>query len=232
MNGVLLFLLVLFGIIIVQSIVLQEHFTEQQCVDPVSGQVRTETVPGSVADTAGTAGTAGTAATSAAPPSSKPEGEIAPNRVFYLKNRYTKADTERVCSMYGARVATLDNLQAAHKRGANWCSWGWLADGSVAYPVQKGFWKRVERTHKGFCGPSHGINLKTGIDPELEFGVLCYGVPPPGYRDPRHVFPKPKRTIQRQQDECMDRKAKREHQRWEREQRKRTNFVDYTIPIE
>ena len=232
MNRVLLFLLIFIGIIVVQNIVLQEHFAEQQCVDPVSGQVRTETVPGNVAGAAGTTGAAVSSSASAAPPSSKPEGETAPNRVFYVKNQYTLSDTERVCSMYGARVATLDNLQGAYNRGANWCSWGWLADGSVAYPVQKSFWKRVERTHKGFCGPSHGINLKKEIDPDLQFGVLCYGVPPPGYKDPRHTFPKPKRTIQRQQDECMDRKAKRERERWEREQRKRTNFVDYTIPIE
>jgi hypothetical protein len=239
MDTVLLFLLLLISIIFLHGGFLKyrETFAEQQCVDPVSGQVRTETVSGTayvsgtqtVASGSTTPTTFGSA--TGVPVNKAPEEEVAPNRVFYIKNGYKHSEAKEVCSLYGAQVATKDNLVGAYKRGANWCSWGWLADGSVAYPVQKDFWRKVEKQHKGFCGPNYGINMKKGVDSELEFGVLCYGVPPAGYRDPRHTFKKPKHTIQRRQDECIERKERQERSKWEREQRWRNTYIDNTIPI-
>lgn len=52
------------------------------------------------------------------------------------------AEAAKVCKKKGGRLCTLAEVEAAQAAGAEWCSWGWVADrvdnGSarIAYPMQ------------------------------------------------------------------------------------------------
>lgn len=113
------------------------------------------------------------AATPAATVSSTPQ-------VFNIKNNiYTLDDAPAVCGVFGAEVATIDQLIAAHKAGADFCNVGWTKDGLAAYPIQYSTWKTLQDNvpdKRGMCG-SPGINLVRN-DPNLLYGVNCYGVKP------------------------------------------------------
>lgn len=101
-------------------------------------------------------------------------------QVFNIKNNiYTYDDSAAVCGAFGAEVATIDQLIAAHKAGADFCNVGWLKDGLAAYPIQYSTWKTLQDNvpeKRGMCG-TPGINLARN-DPNLLYGVNCYGVKP------------------------------------------------------
>jgi hypothetical protein len=48
----------------------------------------------------------------------------------------------------------------------------------IAYPVQEKYWEQVEKVHKGYCGPTAGINKISNIDPSKKYSVNCYGIKP------------------------------------------------------
>ena len=101
-------------------------------------------------------------------------------QVFNIKNNiYTYDDSAAVCGAFGAEVATIDQLIAAHKAGADFCNVGWTKDGLAAYPIQYSTWKTLQDNvpeKRGMCG-TPGINLVRN-DPNLLYGVNCYGVKP------------------------------------------------------
>ncbi|KAK3739471.1 hypothetical protein QZH41_020503 [Actinostola sp. cb2023] len=61
------------------------------------------------------------------------------NRVFHV--RVMKAysmnyyEAERACSMFGAKMASLQQLRDGWKVGFQMCSYGWLIDGTSRYPI-------------------------------------------------------------------------------------------------
>ena len=101
-------------------------------------------------------------------------------QVFNIKNNiYTYDDSASVCGVFGGNVATIDQLIAAHKGGADWCNVGWTKDGLAAYPIQYSTWKTLQEdtsAKRNMCG-TPGINLVRN-DPNLLYGVNCYGVKP------------------------------------------------------
>lgn len=101
-------------------------------------------------------------------------------QVYNIKNNiYTLDDAPAVCGVFGGEVATIDQLIAAHKNGADWCSVGWTKDGLAAYPIQYSTWKTLQENEpnkRNICG-TPGINLVRN-DPNLLYGVNCYGVKP------------------------------------------------------
>ena len=51
-------------------------------------------------------------------------------QVFNLKkNIFALDDAEAACGVFGADVASIDQLIDAHKQGADWCNVGWTRDG-------------------------------------------------------------------------------------------------------
>ncbi|XP_033107759.1 hyaluronan and proteoglycan link protein 1-like [Anneissia japonica] len=71
--------------------------------------------------------------------------------VFHVANgRYTYnfEDAKKACKDHGAQIATLAQLQAAWSAGLDVCKAGWLADGSVRYPI------RMPRTGCGHTTPA------------------------------------------------------------------------------
>lgn len=98
--------------------------------------------------------------------------------VFHIKNNiFSFDDAPAVCSLYGADLATLEQLKEAHRTGADWCSGGWTKEGLVAYPIQQSTYNKLQENdpqNRGICGQA-GINLLRN-QPELLYGVNCYGV--------------------------------------------------------
>ena len=107
--------------------------------------------------------------------------------VFHIANQdYTYDQSKCKCESYGARLATKNEVIDAYNKGAHWCSYGW-SEGQVAYyPVQKCTWDelkdkndRLPVNNKIFCGVP-GINGGYFANPNLKFGINCYGVKPKG----------------------------------------------------
>ena len=117
------------------------------------------------------------------PPKTSPPATTPPKNaeVFNISNNlYTYSDAPAVCKAMGAELATLDQIEDAHKHGAEWCNYGWSTDQMAFFPTQKDTWKRLQENNGGVindkCGRP-GINGGV-MDPKLKFGVNCFGVKP------------------------------------------------------
>jgi len=100
--------------------------------------------------------------------------------VFNISNNmFSYDDAQSVCSSYGARLATYDEIESTYNKGGEWCNYGW-SDGQAAYfPTQKETWQKLQSSDKtkNSCGRP-GVNGGYIEDPSLRFGVNCYGVKP------------------------------------------------------
>jgi len=102
------------------------------------------------------------------------------NEVFNIgNNMYTYDDAQTICTSYGARLATYDEIETAYNNGAEWCNYGWSDNQSAYFPTQKSTWQNLQKTtnRKNACGRP-GINGGYMDDPNKRFGVNCYGKKP------------------------------------------------------
>lgn len=103
------------------------------------------------------------------------------NEVFNIDNNdFTYDEAHLLCKALDSKLATYDQLLKAHKKGANWCNYGWSANGLALYPTQERFWKKLQQKgkgHKDKCGKP-GINGGFFPDKSMKFGVNCYGPKP------------------------------------------------------
>lgn len=100
--------------------------------------------------------------------------------VFNIDNNaFTYNQAKKVCKAYNGKLATYNQVAAAHRRGANWCNYGWSANDMALYPIQSGFHKEIESNPKtkGNCGKP-GINGGRFKDLNIKLGVNCYGYRP------------------------------------------------------
>jgi Extracellular link domain len=96
------------------------------------------------------------------------------------ENEYTFYDAEPLCRALGAELATYDQVQTAWNKGADWCNYGWTKGQVAIYPTQKETWEKLQggpEDEKGACGRP-GINGGYFDNPEMRFGVNCYGIKP------------------------------------------------------
>jgi hypothetical protein len=113
--------------------------------------------------------------------------KILPGRqqVFNIsKNSYTYYDAEPLCKALGAELATYEQVKQAFAGGADWCNYGWVKGQMAVYPTQKNTWEELQagpEAQRGACGQP-GVNGGFFDNPELRFGVSCYGVKP-GQKD-------------------------------------------------
>ena len=102
------------------------------------------------------------------------------DEVFNISNNlYTYDDAQNICSAYGAKLATYDDMEKAYNNGAEWCNYGW-SEGQMAYfPTQKATWSELQKseTRKNNCGRP-GINGGFMANPNIKFGVNCFGKKP------------------------------------------------------
>ena len=94
-------------------------------------------------------------------------------------NNYTYDDAKAVCKAYGSRLATYDEVEKSYNEGAEWCSYGWSDNQLALFPTQKATYEKLQK-HKGHendCGRP-GVNGGYIANPNVEFGVNCYGYKP------------------------------------------------------
>jgi len=96
------------------------------------------------------------------------------------RNIYTYNDASAVCSAFDAELATYDQVQEAHEKGADWCNYGWVKGQMAVYPTQKATYEKLQKgaaEYRNACGQP-GVNGGYFDNPELRFGVNCFGQRP------------------------------------------------------
>ena len=94
-------------------------------------------------------------------------------------NYYNYTNAKALCQAYGAKLATYPQVEDSYKNGAEWCNYGW-SDGQMAlFPTQQKTFDDLQKIkgHENDCGRP-GINGGYMKNPELRFGVNCYGNKP------------------------------------------------------
>lgn len=78
----------------------------------------------------------------------------------------TLEEAKQSCQDTGAEIARVGHLYSAWKfQGLDRCDAGWLADGSVRYPIAK---------PRANCGPTEPGVRTFGFPSKGRFGVYCY----------------------------------------------------------
>jgi len=97
----------------------------------------------------------------------------------FSNNKYNYEDAQAICKAYGADIATYDQIEESYNNGGEWCNYGWSANQMAYFPTQKDTWNKLQSTnkHKNACGRP-GVNGGYMANPNIKFGVNCYGVKP------------------------------------------------------
>ena len=114
-------------------------------------------------------------------PSSAPVPEIKfKKEVFNIPgNYYNYTNAKALCQAYGSNLATYQQVEDAYKNSGEWCNYGW-SDGQMAlFPTQQTTFDNLQKIkgHENDCGRP-GVNGGYMINPNLRFGVNCYGNKP------------------------------------------------------
>ena len=105
---------------------------------------------------------------------------VSKNEVFNIANNlYSYDDAQVICTAYGARLATYDEIEDAYNKGGEWCNYGWSEGQMIFFPTQKSTWDKLQKDpkKKNTCGRP-GVNGGYMQNPYLRFGVNCYGKKP------------------------------------------------------
>ena len=100
--------------------------------------------------------------------------------VFHVPgSRFTYNDANAICKSMNSDLASYEQLQNAHKNGANWCSYGWSQEQLALYPTSQNKFNELSENDKtkydcGFVG----VNGMYVNNPYMKFGANCYGVKP------------------------------------------------------
>jgi hypothetical protein len=109
-----------------------------------------------------------------------PQGGAGAEVYNVSKNTFTYYDAEPLCKALGAELATYDQVKQAWERGADWCNYGWVKGQNAIYPTSQNTWEKLQsgpEEQRGACGKP-GVNGGYFDNPELRFGVNCYGPKP------------------------------------------------------
>jgi hypothetical protein len=96
------------------------------------------------------------------------------------ENEYSYYDAEPLCRALGAELATYSQVKDAWEKGADWCNYGWVKGQAAVYPTQSDTWNKLQHgpeDEKYACG-NPGVNGGFFDNPEMRFGVNCYGKKP------------------------------------------------------
>lgn len=94
------------------------------------------------------------------------------------ENIYTFNEASDLCKIFNSELATYEQLENEFKKGADWCNYGWTANQTAYYPTQYSSWQKLQNTSTpDQCGKV-GVNGGYFQNPELKFGVNCYGIKP------------------------------------------------------
>ena len=110
------------------------------------------------------------------------EQAFGPGKEIFNINRniYTYDDAAPVCKAMGAELATFDQVKQAQKHGADWCNYGWVKGQMAVYPTSEATWNKLQtgpQEYRNSCGKP-GVNGGRFDNPEIRFGVNCFGTRP------------------------------------------------------
>jgi len=132
------------------------------------------------------------------------------DEVFNVSNNiYTYDDAQAVCKVYGAKLATYDQMEDAYNDGADWCNYGWSEGQMAFFPTQKSTWLALQKDEKrkNNCGRP-GINGGYIANPYFKFGVNCFGKKPQPSQDDLNRMNAQNITPKTPQDTALDAKLK------------------------
>ena len=143
--------------------------------------------------------------------STKVATDAVKEEVYNISNNlYSYEDAKAVCKAMGSRLASYDEVEDAYNNGAEWSTYGWSDDQHAYFPTQKETWAKLQKVkgHEHDLGRP-GVNGGYFSNPNVRFGVNCYGVKPPmtdaekALMDARkdQVYPKSK------EDQALDSKV-------------------------
>lgn len=105
---------------------------------------------------------------------------ISGDQVFNIPgNYYGFEDAKSLCTAYGARLASYDEIENAYTDGAEWCNYGWSQNQLALFPTQKKTYDNLQTIpgHENDCGRP-GINGGFMKNPHIKYGVNCFGQKP------------------------------------------------------
>ena len=104
------------------------------------------------------------------------------SQVFNVSsNKFTYYDAAPLCKALGAELATYDQVKEAWAKGADWCNYGWVKGQMAVYPTSDETFTKLQGgpdEQRMACGRP-GVNGGYFDNPEMRFGVNCYGNKPP-----------------------------------------------------
>lgn len=107
-------------------------------------------------------------------------GLIRKKEVFHVSdNKYRYEDAKAICKAYDGRLANYNEINDAYNKGADWCGYGWSEGQMAFFPTQEEKWNKLQKIegHEHDCGRP-GINGGYIANPNVAFGVNCYGYKP------------------------------------------------------
>lgn len=108
------------------------------------------------------------------------------------KNKFTYYDAEPLCRALGAELATYEQVKDAWERGADWCNYGWVKGQMAVFPTSEETYAKAQsgpEEQRMSCGVA-GVNGGYFDNPEMRFGVNCYGTKPPQSKHDQSVLAK------------------------------------------
>jgi len=103
-----------------------------------------------------------------------------PPQTFHIQGKFNYNEAKEVCKAYDGQLASLNQLETAYKKGAEWCDYGWSEDKMALYPTQEETWKSYQGTpDEKRCGIP-GINGGYNMHPHQKLGANCFGKKPDG----------------------------------------------------
>jgi hypothetical protein len=118
---------------------------------------------------------------------------LSSDQAFHVKGGFDYTMARAVCRSYGATLATYDQIENAHKKGAEWCEYGWSEDGMVLYPTQRSSWAIYQESDQPQKCGIPGVNGGYNSDEAQQLGANCYGKKPDG-KPPPFAYP-PKKKV-------------------------------------
>jgi hypothetical protein len=92
-------------------------------------------------------------------------------------NEYDYDSAQAVCKAYNSNLATYNQIEDSYKNGGEWCNYGWSEGQMALFPTQQTTYNNLQKIegHEHDCGRP-GINGGYIANPNIKFGVNCYGV--------------------------------------------------------
>jgi len=94
-------------------------------------------------------------------------------------NYYNYENAKALCQAYGADLANYQQIEDAYNKGAEWCNYGWSEGQMALFPTKQSTFDNLQtiKGHEHDCGRP-GINGGYIANPQVKFGVNCYGNKP------------------------------------------------------